>query len=68
MFYTRRFQKYWHQRWLAFRIRAEIFAWRQIIALSRNARAARLWLQPIGLGLLALPTAFVLGFVVSFLS
>lgn len=67
MFYTRRFQKQLQLHWLALCMRVELFVWRQIIALSRTARAVRLWLQPIGLGLWILPAAFILGFVFSLL-
>lgn len=68
MFYTRRFQKQLQLHWLALCMRVELFIWRQIIALNRLARTARLWLQPIGLGLWLLPAAFVFGFAVSLFS
>lgn len=66
MFFTRRFQKQLQQHWLALRIEIELVLWRQLIALNRTVREARLWLQPLGFGLLALPGAFVAGFIVSF--
>lgn len=67
MFFTRRFQKQLQQHWREVCLQTELMVWRQLIVLNRLARTVRLWFQPMGYSLLALPGAFVLGFIISLL-